>query len=173
MKTIRGQLNLVWSAVLLLLVTVTSLAQAPLNLAGRWTLIPETQPQAARGRGATTPATAGSGWGQQITITQEANRLVIDRAQFASSDMQPPMRVTFALDGSESRNAINIGRGPQEQISRAVWKGQTLVVTTRYAAPPAEVTYVFSLAADNTLVIEMTRPGEAPAATTRARYRKN
>jgi hypothetical protein len=171
MDTIWKRFSLVCSTFLLALVTLAAWAQAPPNLAGRWTVIAENE-AAARGRGTATPATAGSGWGQQITITQEASRLVIERAQFASSDMQPPVRFIFALDGAESRNVVNMGRGSQEQISRAVWKGSTLIITTRHASPPAEVTYAFSLAAD-TLVIEMTRPGEAPAASTKARYRRN
>lgn len=158
-----------------------SSAQGPPNLAGTWTLILETTaPAAAPGRGA--PDTAGSGWGREITITQDAAALTIERAQFSRYDMQTPLRFVYALDGSESRNVIRMGRGPQEQTSRAAWKGAALVITTRHApvnqpaARPlsSEVTHVFSLDASGNLVIETTRAESAGAAsTTKARYTKS
>ncbi len=85
------------------------------------------------------------------------------------------MRFVYALDGSESRNVINIGRGPQEQLSHAAWQGGDLVIVTRHAGGTprsSEVRYVFSLQ-DAVLVIEMTRTGGVPpGSTTRARYHK-
>jgi hypothetical protein len=64
-----------------------------------------------------------AGWGPDITVTQDAKTLTIQVAQFSRSDMQPPMKFVYRLDGSERRNTINMGRGPQEQVSRATWEG--------------------------------------------------
>ena len=72
----------------------------------------------------------GTGWGPDITITQDAGTLAIEFARFARSDMQPPTRLVYRLNGAESRNTINMGRGPQEQVSKAGWDGSTLVITT-------------------------------------------
>jgi predicted metalloprotease with PDZ domain len=146
--------------------------QTPPSFAGRWTLIPETP---ARDAGVSqVPDTAGSGWGAEIAIAHDAAWLKIQRAEFSRYDLQPPLQFSYALDGSESRNAIDMGRGPQEQISRASWRGASLVIATRHtsAAPAAgELTHVFSLDDSGALVIRTTRGGASgPAPITR--YRK-
>jgi hypothetical protein len=97
--------------------------------------------------------------------------------------MQPPLKFVYLLDGSESRNTINMGRGPQEQVSRAVWDRNRLVITTRYSFMPArdaqpttnEVTQILSLAAPASLLVETTRSGAmgGPPSTTKTTYRKN
>ena len=51
--------------------------------------------------------------------------------------MQPPTKLVYRLDGSESRNTVNIGRGPQEQVSRAKWDGERLI--DHHAAPLHDV----------------------------------
>ncbi|HSC26424.1 MAG TPA: hypothetical protein VLD67_04065 [Vicinamibacterales bacterium] len=149
-------------------------AQAPTSLAGRWTLIQD-PPAAGASSSSRVPETAGSGWGADITITHDDVWLTIQRAEFSRYDMQPPLRFVYALDGSASRNVVNMGRGPQEQISRAVWREASLVITTRHATVPrasSEVTHTFSLDESGVLIIRTTRgPGEVPAATT-VRYRK-
>jgi predicted metalloprotease with PDZ domain len=147
-------------------------AQAPPSFAGRWTVSPDPPPGA--GRSNRTPATAGSGWGSDITITQDAVWLTVRRAEFSRYDLQPPLRFVYALDGSESRNVVNMGRGPQEQVSRSTWRGNSLVITTRHvSAPPAagEVTHVLSLDESGALVIQTTRGAGNAAATTTTRYR--
>lgn len=147
-------------------------AQAPPDLSGRWTAVAAAP--AAGGRGATSAATIGSGWGADFTITQSAAALVVDRAQFSQYDMQPPMRFRYALDGSETRHTINMGRGPQELVSKAAWRGATLVITTtfRFTDPqtgkPAtsDVTHALALDSSGALVIATTRSGAAGAAPT-------
>ena len=80
----------------------------------------------------------GSGWGSTIMITQDANRLTVEYAFFGRGDMQPPLRFVYALDGSETRNSVLMGRGRQEQVSRAAWDGDKAVITTTHAfADPA------------------------------------
>ena len=125
----------------------------------------------------------GSGLGPDITITQNPSAITIERAQFSQYDMQPPMKFVYALDGSESRNAVNMGRGLQESVAKAVWQDATLVITTTYhVANPldgkpmtTEVRQVFTLEGSGTLVVAATRsaaPGGQPT-TTRQTYKKS
>jgi hypothetical protein len=168
-------------------------AQTPPDFSGRWILAPDPPSTAQRG-GA--PGTMGTGWGADITVTQDAATLTIEYARFARSDMQPPTRLVYWLNGSESRNSINMGRGPQEQVSKAAWDGSKLVITTVHAftvsssrdsapsakAPPGDKTamtsetrYVLWLESPAALAIETTYSGVlgGPPLTTKAVYRKN
>ena len=93
------------------LVAATVGAQPP-DLGGRWTLVvesPGSNEGAARPR---IPATAGGGWGREITITPEAGRITIERHQFAANDMQPPMRYVYALGGAGEPQRRQHGTGP-------------------------------------------------------------
>ena len=161
---------------LLLLLQPQSAGQQTTTLSGRWALVPETA-AAGPGSGSRIPTTAGSGWGQELTIAQTARTVTIERAQFSAYDMQPPMRFEYALDGSESRNVFDIGRGRQEQTSRAAWNGTSLTITTQHGAGTAlaaEVTQVFAVDAAGMLSIETTRGGPDPSSrsTTFTRYRR-
>ena len=145
-------------------------------LSGRWALVAD--PAAAGGgRGSRIPATAGSGWGQELTIAQTASTVSIERAQFSAYDMQPPMRFEYALDGAESRNVFDIGRGLQEQTSSAAWNGTSLTIVTRHGRGTAlavEITQVFTVDAAGILSIETTRGGADPSSrsTTLTHYRR-
>jgi hypothetical protein len=179
--------KLLWVPALAIAVA-TAAAQTRPDFSGRWTAVPESpvpagpsaQPSAA---GITTMATMGSGLGPDITISQNPSAIIIERAQFSQYDMQPPMKFVYALDGSDSRNAINLGRGPQESVAKAVWQDATLVITTTYHFPsPAdgkpmtsEVRQVFTLEDSGTLVVVATRsaaPGGQPT-TSRQTYKKS
>jgi hypothetical protein len=143
------------------------------NLAGRWTLVIENTDSSAPPPHV--PATASSGWGREITITSEDRRVTIERHQFAELDVQPAMRFVYVLGGAESRNVVNMGRGPQEQVARAEWKGEALVIASRHAAGTdlaAEVTQAFSIDAEGALVVETTRMANGVTSTTKARYRR-
>ena len=158
--------------------------QARPDFSGRWTTEPaaQTAPAApARGRG---PGRGdmGSGWGPTITITQDARQLVIEYSVFARGDMQPPFRFTYALDGSETKNSVMMGRGIQSQTSRAQWDGTRLRITTQHAMTDpatnkpttAQVVQTLSLESPTELVVETVRAGVLGAAdtTTRTVYRK-
>jgi hypothetical protein len=158
-------------------------AQTPPDFSGRWTVAPDPPPAATQGGGRGTPSTMGSGWGSDITVTQDATTLTIEYAQFGRYDMQPPQKLVYLPNGSESTNTVNMGRGPQEMVSRAAWDGNRLVITTRYTftvardAKPmtSDITQVLSLAAPASLVVETTRGavmGGQPS-TTKTIYRKN
>jgi len=145
-------------------------AQAPADFSGQWTSAP-----GAKGD-------MGSGFGSPIAISQDAKQLVIEQTLFSRYDLQPPVRYAFALDGSESKNAVMIGHATQVRTSRAAWDGAALRLATTYPAIDpgsgkaftTEVTYRLSLESPATLVIEATRAGVlgGQATTTRTVYQK-
>ncbi|MGH7554208.1 MAG: hypothetical protein ACREMQ_14470 [Longimicrobiales bacterium] len=172
-------------------------AQRP-DFSGRWTTQPDPAATAQRG---SVPDSAqgqrggragggrggrvgdmGSGWGSTITIAQDANALTVEYAFFGRGDMQPPLRFIYALDGSETKNSVMMGRGTQTQLSKAMWDADKLVITTRHSfANPengqpmtSEVTQTLSLESAAALVVETVRGGVmgGPASTTRTVYRK-
>ena len=142
--------------------------QANPDFSGRWTTDPKPD--------------LGSGWGSTITVTQDPRQLSVEYAFFTRGDMQPPMKFTYALDGSESRNTVMMGRGMQEERSKTAWDGQTLVITTAYAyKDPAsgkpqtiDVVRKLSFESQDALVVETTRGGAlgGPPSTTRVVYRR-
>jgi len=154
---ILGALSLVFAA-------TTAKAQDKPNFAGSWALVVD--PNApAPGRG------GGGGLGQAATITQDAKTLTITR-----TTQNGEIKIVYNLDGSESKNMM-MGRGGQtEQISKAAWEGNTLVVTTNYTMGEAAVTRTqkFSLDASGQLVVATTAPGRGggePTTTTQT-YKK-
>jgi hypothetical protein len=176
-------------ALAVLLATVVA-AQTRPDFSGRWTTDPdpaETAQAGARGGGQRGGGRGGrgdmgSGWGSTITIAQDAARVTVEYAFFSRGDMQPPLKFTYALDGSETRNSVMMGQGTQVQTSRTAWQGDALVITTRhtFADPasgkpvPVEVTQKLTLDTPASLVVETTRAGVlgGPPTTTRTVYRK-
>ncbi len=175
---------------LALIVSVASVAsQAPADFSGRWTTDPDpAQPPPAaaagapgRGRGPTR-GDMGSGWGSTITITQNDKQLTVEYAFFGRGDLQPPLKFVYALDGSETKNAVWMGRGQQTQASRAAWDGTKLKITTQHTftdpatnkPATAEVVTMLSLESPVSLVVEATRAGVmgGPATSTKTVYRK-
>jgi hypothetical protein len=124
----------------------------------------------------------GSGWGSPITLTQDADALVVECAYFHPRDAQPPVRLRYALDGAASRNTVNMGRGPQLQVSRAAWQDGRLVITTTHEfvnpqdgrALTSETKQILSLEAPHTLVIETVRSRVlgGSSSTTRTTYER-
>ena len=122
--------------VALLSLSRPTLAQAPADFSGTWTLAPSGRaPGVATGATPPTlsaPGDMGSGWGPEIVITQDASTLTVVYTYFHPRDIQPPFTLRYALDGSATTNTLNMGRGPQEQTSRASWEGASLVITTTH-----------------------------------------
>jgi hypothetical protein len=181
-------------------------AQTRPDFSGRWTSDPEpapaapaaaapATPDAARGagpqrgggpagtgRGGGRAADMGSGWGPTITITQTAERLTVEYAFFARGDMQPPLRFAYALDGSETKNSVMMGRGIQVQTSRSKWDADKLVITTTHTFTNPEtgkpmtqdVTQTLTLQSPTSLVVETARAGVlgGAATVTKTAYRK-
>lgn len=157
---ILGALSLVFAA-------TTATAQDKPNFAGTWALVTDPNaPNPGRGGG-------GGGLGQGGTITQDAKTLTITR-----TTQNGEIKIVYNLDGSDSKNMM-MGRGGQtEQVSKATWEGNTLVVTTNFTMGEAAVavtrTEKYSLDASGQLVITTTAPGRGggePQTTTRT-YKK-
>ena len=169
------------------LLLVATLTQAPADFSGRWTSDADPAAAAAaggapaRGRG---PARGdmGSGWGSTITIVQNEKQLTVEYVFFGRGDLQPPLKFVYALDGSETKNSVWMGRGEQVQTSRAAWDGAKLKITTVYRfTDPAtnkpmseDVVTILSLESPASLIVETTRAGVLGGASssTRAVYRK-
>lgn len=177
-------------------------AQDKPNFAGRWTTAPDTsaagrgaEGRAGDGRGGEGRAGGGragggrgrvgemgSGWGNTITITQVAAQMTVEYAFFTRGDMQAPLKFTYALDGTETKNQVMMGRGFQQETSRAMWDGDKLTITTIHTFPHPEtgvpmtsdVQRVLSLESPASLVVETTRSGVlgGQASTTKTTYRK-
>src|SRR5262245_33829691 len=161
------------------------LAAQPADFSGHWTLdvpavaltpaVPGTPAAAAA------PGDMGSGWGSTITIAQDTKQLSVEYVVFSRYDLQPPLTLTYPLDGPVKQNAVMMGRGDQVESSRTQWNGQTLVITTtmaiadRSAGKPftAELTRKLTLESPTTLAVEVTRAGVlgGPSSTTRSVYR--
>src|SRR3954465_2125196 len=111
-----------------ILIAETPGARPPPNVSGRWTVGADKGATPARGggraggRGATTPD-MGSGWGPEITMTQDAAKLTVQTTHVGSRDMQSPLKFVYLLNGAASTNRLMVGRGTQEQVSTAVWDG--------------------------------------------------
>ena len=178
------------------LVTAGADAQARPDFSGRWTLdsaavargatVSDSAARAQRAGGAygaRPDADMGSGWGRTITITQDQSRVTVEYEFFTRYDLQPPFRFTYALDGSETADTLNLGLGPQAQRSRTAWDGDTLVITTvqNYPHPddgrpmPYEVKRRLTLTSPSSLLVQSVIGGVlgGPPTTTRTVYRKS
>jgi hypothetical protein len=155
------------------------------NFAGRWVAVEPAGPGGpggAPGGGQSGRGDMGSGWGTPLTMTQDVNRLTVEYAFFARGDMQPPLKFVYALDGSETRNSVMMGRGTQVQVSKTSWDGEKLVISTIHTfTDPAtnkpstiEVKQILSLDAAGALTVETVRAavlGGQPVST-KTTYRK-
>ncbi len=165
-----------WIGAMVVAASVAVAAQPPADFSGRWTAVTAPVPTGAAAQAATLRGDAGSGWGTVVVITQEAARLVVEPVVFSAYDLQPQPRFVYALDGAANRHTLMLGRGLQEQTSRAAWDGATLRITTAHqAVDPSsgrpfsiEVTQRLTLESATSLVVEATRsaaPGGAPTAS--------
>jgi hypothetical protein len=163
-------------------------AQGRPDFSGRWSSGPPPVAPSARDAAANAsaagpaPADVGSGWGRTITITQDERTVTIEWPIFTTYDLQPPLRFVYALDGSETVNAVMMGRGVQRQRSRARWAGDSLVITTTHPFTdpatrrdvPTEIRQTLVLESPTSLVVHTTRAAtmDASPSTTRTVYTK-
>lgn len=151
------------------------------DFSGTWERVdadPELPSVASAGDVAFRRGSMGSGWGSAITIRQDARALVVEYVHFSAYDLQPPIRLTYALDGSEMTNVLMIGHATSPQRSRVAWRDRTLVITTEAPGPvpggQVQVRQALTLESPETLQVETTREGVggAPSSVTRATYAK-
>ena len=136
------------------LVFAASVAQAQdkPNFSGSWTVIAD--PNAAGGGGG--GRGGGGGLGQAATITQDAKTLTVTR-----TTQNGEVKLVYNLDGSDSKNMVQ-GRGGQtEQVSKATWDGNKLVISTTLTMGENTVTrtQTMSLDASGQLVVTVSGPG--------------
>ena len=115
----------------------------------------------------------GSGWGPTITVVQDPNRLQIEYAVFSRYDLQPPLQFTYALDGSETRNAVMMGRGEQVESSRARWEGATLVIVTTFRVEDRAAASPFTAELTRRLHLAMSLTATVVSAARRAIARRS
>jgi hypothetical protein len=116
----------------------------------------------------------GSGWGTPLTIAHGRDSLVVEYVFFSAYDLQPPIRLAYALDGSESPNNVMIGHAISAQRARVTWRDSALVITTHFAVPrevaapsgAIELRHTLTLATLTSLIVETTRPGPGGAPLT-------
>ena len=135
-----------------------------------------------RGRGRRT-GDMGSGWGSNLTVTQDEKQLTVEYAFFVRGDLQPPLKFAYSLDGFETKNSVMMGRGIQVQTSKTGWEAEKLVISTLHTFThpttgepmTVEVKQALSLETPESLIVEATRSGVlgGPPSTTRTVYRRN
>jgi arylsulfatase len=130
----------------------------------------------------------GSGFGDRISIRHTKELLEVERVVFVPREIQPLVRYRFALDGSESENALSMGRTGPALESTTAWDGDRLTITTRYPFQnpddgrwlASEVTQTLWLQPasgppfEPTLVVETLRREvlDGPSSTTRTVYNR-
>jgi hypothetical protein len=145
------------------LLAVGVAAQSPPSFAGKWTVVPD---PAGGGRG------GFGGIGQSATITQDATSMTITR-----TTQMGEFTSVYKLDGSESKNTLNIQGNAVEQLSTAKWDGGKLLVNTKmnFDGNAVETSMTMMLDSSGNLLVETTRPdfqgGGAPV-TTKTTYKK-
>jgi hypothetical protein len=113
----------VLSVAAVVLMAAGVVAQAKPSFASAWKIV--AGPDSGGGRGAP---------GIDLTITQSASVMTVEYR--AGGQSPAPVKLTYKLDGSVSRNVMP-GRGgaaPTEQVSKAMWAANKLVVTTTTGA---------------------------------------
>jgi hypothetical protein len=185
----------VLSVAVVVFFAVSVTAQTRPDFSGQWTIEPEPTATSGVGQSGAVPGGSGgagqrgrsgdmgSGWGSNITVTQDANRLTVEYAFFTRGDMQPPLKFVYALDGSETKNSVMMGRGIQVQTSKTAWSGDKLIITTvhSFAQPETsepmkiEVKQTLSLASPISMIVETTRSGVlgGQPSTTKTVYKKS
>jgi hypothetical protein len=144
------------SVAAVVLVAAGLVAQEKPSFAGEWKLVAD--------QGLGEP-------GIDLTITQSATAMTVEYR--AGGQAPAPGKLTYKLDGSVSKNMM-AGRGggaPTEQVSKALWTANKLVVTSTTGA--GEEKRTLSMEGD-TLVVEKsapTRNGGAPNIT-KVTYKK-
>jgi hypothetical protein len=144
----------------------TNLFAQAANLAGHWVMVVDPNAPAPTGRGG-----GRGGLGQDATITQDQKTLTVTRTTQAGE-----VKTVYNLDGSDSKNTMNMGGNPVEQVSQAKWVGSKLVIHTSMTVNgnARETTMTLSLDQAGNLVVESTNPGRGGGApvTTTTTYKK-
>ena len=141
------------------------LAQTPSkpNFAGKWTLVPDPNSPAPTGRG------RGGGLGQAFSIEQNDKTVTV-----ISTGAQGETKAVYNLDGSDSKNPLNVNGNAIDRVSNVKWDGAKLVITTttNFNGNALESTQVWSLDATGNLLVESTSSFTGTPTTTKSTYKK-
>ena len=160
----RRVMTLVVAAAFVIVSAAGVFAQAKPDFSGKWALDPASAPAppaggggggGGGGRGGGGRGGGGAGFGQEFTAKQDAGTLTISRDQGGN-----PVTATYKLDGSESKNTVTGRNGAQEQVSKTMWMGNKLMITTtvNFGGNNVEQSRTLSLDGGN-LVVEQSQPG--------------
>jgi hypothetical protein len=167
--------RLITTATAMILAASVSLgAQAKPDFSGTWVMDPAPAP-AAPGGGAGDGRGGGRGaggagfqpgFGPEFTVQQDAATITITRAG-------QTMPLVYKLDGSQSKNMVTRNGQQQEQVAKATFEGNTLVISTEvnFQGNTGEQRRVLSLEGAN-LVIEQTNPGRGAGGPVKLVYKK-
>jgi arylsulfatase len=158
------------------------------DFSGSWSTITLSSAPPSGGSAPRAVPTLGSGWGERISVVHRADLLEVERVMFVPREIQPLVRYRFALDGSETVNAVSMGRTGQGPASTTAWDGDRLVITSYYPFQDPEsgawlqnkVTQTVWLQPptrtpwEPSLVVETTRDGalNGPPSTNRTVYQR-
>jgi hypothetical protein len=171
----RSSLRVLAIAVVTMALTAGAFAQAKPDFSGKWVMDPASAPAPPAGGGGGGRGGGrgggGAGFGQEFEAKQDGAALTISRVQGDQA-----VTAVYKLDGSESKNMVAGRGGQQEQVSKAVWEGNKLSITTtlNFGGNAIEQKRLLSIEGGN-LVIEQTAPGRDGGAptTTKLVYKKN
>jgi hypothetical protein len=153
-------------AAAIVFITASVLAQTPPSFAGKWTVVADPNAPTGGGRGM-------GGLGDTATIVQDATSLTITR-----TTQMGEFTSTYKLDGSDSKNTLNMAGNAIEMVSKVKSEAGKLVVNTsmNFNGNPVETTMTLSLDAGGNLLVESRRPdfqGGGGPITTKMTYKKN
>ena len=168
-------------AAALLMVAGTASAQSKPNFTGKWTLVPDPNAPPPGGGGGGGRGGGGRGGaisGPEVTITQDATTLKVERTMG-----QNTMTMNYTI-GGEGKNTMPGRQGgtPTEIPYKTAWEGSKFVITTTTTMnnPQDGSTMTMtskqalSIAADGTMLVENTSTpmGGGDPVTTKVTYKK-
>jgi hypothetical protein len=146
------RLTAILSVAAVVLMAAGVVAQAKPSFAGEWKMV------IARGQGEP---------GVDVIIRQDATLMTVEYPKAPA-----PVKLTYKLDGSVSRNTLpgRDGGAPTEQVSKAMWAGNSIVVTTTTGAGDEKRTFSMD---GGDLVVETSAPARTGAPNiTKVTYKK-
>jgi hypothetical protein len=161
--------KLVATVTAMIMVGVAISAQSRPDFSGKWVMDPPPAAPAGDAGGGPGGAAGGGGfqlgYGAEFAVKQDATTLTISRGQGTP--------LVLKLDGTESKNTVTRNGQSQEQVSRATWDGNKLVVATEvnFQGNTGEQRRVLSLESGH-LVIEQTNPGRNGGGPSKVIYKK-
>jgi hypothetical protein len=132
----RGPALLVCGAAIAVFATAAQAQSKVKEFDGKWTRVddPNAPPGGAGGGEARGGARGGGGRGGrgglgaavQIEVDASNNKFYIIRTAQSGE-----MKSTYMLDGTESKNTMQMGGNSMDQMSTTKWAGDTLMITTK------------------------------------------